>query len=182
MILNTEILHLPEDTPVLLDGDHGEVYVDPPETILRRYNEEKQDIAHLERDDPLLHTRPAQTADGRNIRLLANINLLSELPLAGDIGAEGVGLYRTEFPFLVRPSFPSETEQYVVYRKVAKAMGDKPVNFRTLDIGGEKAVAYGNTVEEANPELGLRSIRFALEYKDVFEQQVRAILRAAKGL
>ena len=123
----------------------------------------------------------ARTADGTPIDLLANINLLGELPLAREMGAAGIGLYRTEFPFLIRPSFPSETEQYLVYRQVVKAMGDKPVMFRTLDIGGEKTPAYTDTAKEANPELGLRSIRFSLAYRDIFEPQVRAILRAAAG-
>jgi phosphotransferase system, enzyme I, PtsP len=123
----------------------------------------------------------AQTRDGTRVDLMANINLLGELPLAREMGAEGIGLYRTEFPFLIRPSFPSETEQYLVYRQVVTAMGDKPVVFRTLDIGGEKTLAYTDTADEPNPELGLRSIRFTLAYRDIFEQQVRAILRAAAG-
>jgi phosphotransferase system enzyme I (PtsP) len=123
----------------------------------------------------------AKTLDGTRVDLLANINLLGELPLAREMGAAGIGLYRTEFPFLIRPSFPSETEQYLVYRQVVMAMDDKPVVFRTLDIGGEKTLAYTDTVREPNPELGLRSIRFTLAYRDIFDQQVRAILRAAAG-
>jgi phosphotransferase system enzyme I (PtsP) len=101
-------------------------------------------------------------------------------PGAG-MGAAGIGLYRTEFPFLIRPTFPSETEQYLVYRQVVEHMGDKPVVFRTLDIGGEKTLAYSDAGKEPNPELGLRSIRFTLAYRDIFEQQLRAILRAGAG-
>jgi hypothetical protein len=89
-----------------------------------------------------------RTADGTSIDLLANINLLGNCPWPREMGAAGIGLYRTEFPFLVRPSFPSETEQYLVYRQVVEHMGDKPVVFRTLDIGGEKTLAYTDTAKE----------------------------------
>lgn len=176
-----ELLLLAENTPVMVDGDVGNVYVDPSAEILRRF-----DARDCAREQMAGRTTPIQaagthTADGTPIQLMANINLLSELPLAKEMGAAGIGLYRTEFPFLIRPAFPSETEQYLVYRQVVAAMEDKPVVFRTLDIGGEKTLAYSDMPKEANPELGLRSIRFALAYQDIFEQQVRAILRAAAG-
>ncbi len=174
----TELLHLPADTPVLVDGEVGNVYVDPAPDIVARFDRARQQVITRQTPVPV---GVARTADGTSIDLLANINLLGELPLAREMGAAGIGLYRTEFPFLIRPSFPSETEQYLVYRRVVAAMDDKPVVFRTLDIGGEKALAYSDTAREANPELGLRAIRFTLAYRDIFEQQVRAILRAAAG-
>lgn len=168
-------------TPVLIDGDVGNVYVDPSQTIIDRFdarNRAGQQVAVQPEAQP---TGPTRTLDGTKIHLFANINLLAELPLASQMGAAGIGLYRTEFPFLIRPSFPSETEQYLVYRRVVESMAGKPVVFRTLDIGGEKTPAYADADIETNPELGLRSIRFTLAYRDIFEQQVRAILRAATG-
>jgi phosphotransferase system enzyme I (PtsP) len=173
-----ELLHLPAGTPILVDGEVGNVYVDPGPEIIARF--ETRDRA---RQQVVMRRTPvasgsARTMDGTPVQLLANINLLGELPLARQVGAAGIGLYRTEFPFLIRPSFPSETEQYLVYRQVVAAMDGKPVCFRTLDIGGEKTLAYTDAISEPNPELGLRSIRFTLAYRDIFEQQVRAILRA----
>jgi phosphotransferase system enzyme I (PtsP) len=176
-----ELMRLPEGTPLLVDGGVGNLYVDPSADIIARFeahNQARQKVATQKRS---VQAGRARTLDGTRVDLMANINLLSELPLAGEMGAAGIGLYRTEFPFLIRPSFPSETEQYLVYRQVVAAMGDKPVVFRTLDMGGEKTLAYTDATKEANPELGLRSIRFTLAYRDIFEQQVRAILRAAAG-
>ena len=177
----SELMHLPASTPVLVDGDVGNVYVAPTAEIVARFdarNHARQTMASQHAS--IRHGR-VRTADDKRVDLLANINLLAELPLARDMGAAGIGLYRTEFPFIIRPSFPSETEQYLVYRQVLQAMQDRSVTFRTLDIGGEKTLAYTNTVTEPNPELGLRSIRFSLAHRDIFEQQLRAILRAAAG-
>ena len=178
-----ELMHVAEGTPILIDGEVGNVYVNPSEDIVARFEARNQARAEVTVTDGQIpvQTGLALTRDGTEVHLLANINLLAELPLAKDMGAAGIGLYRTEFPFLIRPSFPSETEQYLVYRQVAEAMHEKPVVFRTLDIGGEKTPAYTDTATESNPELGLRSIRFCLAYQDIFEQQIRAILRAATG-
>lgn len=176
-----ELMHLPEGTPVLVDGEVGNVYVDPSLEIIARFDARRQAVQQVTRQKTSVPAGSACTRDGTRVDLLANINLLSELPLAREMGAAGIGLYRTEFPFLIRPTFPSETEQYLVYRQVLTALGGKPVAFRTLDIGGEKTMAYTDTAMEPNPELGLRSIRFTLAYRDIFEQQVRAILRAAAG-
>ena len=120
------------------------------------------------------------TGDGKRIELFANINLLSELTLAGDLKAEGVGLYRSEFPFIVRSAFPTEEEQRIIYTRLFDAMEGKPVFIRTLDVGGDKVLPYLNTPKEDNPELGLRSIRFSLQYREIFDQQLRAILRAGE--
>jgi len=116
--------------------------------------------------------------DGQRVRLLANINLLSELNIALELKAEGVGLYRTEFPFLIRQTLPSEEEQFKVYSCLLSRMEDREVTIRTLDAGGDKMMAYFNDGVEPNPALGLRSIRLTLKYRDVFDQQIRAILRA----
>ena len=174
-----DLMNLPEATPVLVDGEVGNVYVDPSAEIIQRFDARHQAMQKVTRQKTSLRMGTARTRDGARVDLQANINLLGELPLAREMGAAGIGLYRTEFPFLIRPSFPSETEQYLVYRQVVAAMDGKPVVFRTLDIGGEKTLAYTDTAKEPNPELGLRSIRFTLAYQDIFEQQVRAILRAA---
>jgi phosphotransferase system enzyme I (PtsP) len=95
--------------------------------------------------------------------------------------AEGVGLYRSEFPFIIRNAFPSEEEQYQVYSRIVETMGGREVTFRTLDIGGDKVLSYQNEIEEANPFLGLRAIRFSLLHKDIFAEQLRAFLRAGVG-
>jgi phosphotransferase system enzyme I (PtsP) len=121
------------------------------------------------------------TADGTRIRLLANIYLLSDLKLADQFKVEGVGLYRSEFPFIIRNDFPSEEEQYRVYSRIIESMGEREVTFRALDIGGDKLLSYQDEVEEANPFLGLRGIRFLLRNRDVFSEQLRAMLRAGVG-
>ena len=172
------ILELPEETPLLLDGQIGNIYIDPDETVVRQFEvhrETRRKAAAVPRSVCPI----TRTADGVRVRLLANINLLSELKTARDLNAEGVGLYRTEFPFLVRPTFPSEEEQYVIYRRLFREMEGREVTIRTLDVGGDKALAYANGTAGANPDLGLRSIRFSLHHRNVFEGQIRAILRAA---
>ncbi len=173
-----DLLNLPEETPVLLDADVGNIYVRPGERIIRQFEEGQKlrQTAGIVRE---VMSQFTQTKDGKRVYLLANINLLSELPLAKELNAEGVGLYRTEFPFLIRPNFPSEEEQYVIYKRLFDEMKDRGVvTIRTLDISGDKTLAYSNAMNGANPDLGLRSIRFSLRHRDIFEQQIRAILRA----
>jgi phosphotransferase system enzyme I (PtsP) len=181
VVQHPELMHLADGTPVLVDGDVGNIYVHPPADIVARF--EARNRAHRQAATQAIpaDAGTAHTADGTRVDLLANINLLGELPLAREVAAAGIGLYRTEFPFLIRPAFPSETEQYLVYRQVIQAMEGRPVVFRTLDLGGEKTLTYTNMTPEPNPELGLRSIRFTLAHREVFEQQLRAILRAAAG-
>jgi len=121
------------------------------------------------------------TADGARVQLLANINLLSDLKIARELDCDGIGLYRTEFPFIIRTTFPTEAEQYVIYRKLVESLPGKPVTFRTLDAGGDKILSYYHDLEEQNPAMGMRSIRFSLQNKPVFLEQLRAILRAGAG-
>ncbi len=173
----TELLQVPEGTTLLLDADIGTIYVNPDEEIRQRF--EQRDQARNKADSKGNGMQPnTYTQDGRRIELLANINLLSELNVANELKAEGVGLYRSEFPFIVRTNFPSEEEQRVVYGRLFSSMQGKPVSIRTLDVGGDKVLPYLNTPQEDNPELGLRSIRFTLQNRDIFDQQLRAILRA----
>lgn len=173
-----DLLDIPDGVPILLDADIGNIFVRPSDKIIEQYetrNKTRQAVAPLKGKRPEL----TQTLDGHCVQLMANINLLSELSLAKDLNAEGVGLYRTEFPFLIRTNFPSEEEQYLVYKQLFEVMPGKDVTIRTLDVGGDKVLVYSDSTNESNPELGLRSIRFSLRYLDIFEQQVRAILRAA---
>ena len=154
-----DLLEIPDGAPIILDADIGNIFICPSEKIVDQYetrNRTSQAVAPLKSrlaDETM-------TRDGKRVRLMANINLLSELTLARDLNAEGIGLYRTEFPFLIRNNFPSEQEQYVVYKQLFEVMKGKEVTLRTLDVGGDKVLAYMDSGAEANPELGLRSIRF----------------------
>ncbi|MBN1361198.1 MAG: phosphoenolpyruvate--protein phosphotransferase [Sedimentisphaerales bacterium] len=172
-----ELLSVPDGTPILVDAEMGNLFVDPNDEILQRFH--SQQNVRLTLDEQKQRMRPeTMTPDGTRVRLLANINLLTDLKPACELKCEGVGLYRTEFPFIVRTNFPSEAEQYVIYDKLAKAMRGKPVTFRTLDAGGDKILSYYHDIKEQNPAMGMRSIRFSLQNKVIFTEQVRAILRA----
>lgn len=176
---NFNLLQVPDGTLVLLDADVGGIYIQPSETIIDQFN--ARNTARKAARKSLAPILPeTQTQCGHKIKLMANINLLSELSLAKELKSDGVGLYRTEFSFLIRSVFPSEEEQYLIYYRLCKEMKNQPVTIRTLDIGGDKVLPYLNVPVEANPELGLRSLRFSLQYPDIFEQQLRAILRAGK--
>ncbi len=176
---DTRFMDLPPDTRLLLDGSQGNIFINPDQKTLDLFTTkaraEKQAKSHAMKET-------TQTLDGKRVRLLANINLLSETRLANELKAEGVGLYRTEFPFLIRSGFPSEDEQYLIYKKLFDQTSHMAVTtVRTLDAGGEKTLSYAGAAKEANPVLGLRSIRFTLKYREVFEAQIRAILRAGTG-
>jgi phosphotransferase system enzyme I (PtsP) len=168
---------LPDATPLLIDGETGNVYVDPPESVLSPFR-----MRETARREEAAATSTVEeesfTVDRAKVTILANINLLTDVKTALDLKCEGVGLYRTEFPFIIRSDFPTEEEQFVIYRKLVAGMHGKPVTFRTMDIGGDKVLSYYDHFTEQNPFLGMRSIRFALRNMDVFRQQVRAILRA----
>ncbi|HPC19899.1 MAG: phosphoenolpyruvate--protein phosphotransferase [Kiritimatiellae bacterium] len=174
------LLRLPEKTLLLLDSNEGQIIVRPgPEAIetmkaLIRSLADSESLAA----DVKSETR---TRDGTEIKLLANLNLVSELDVALRVKAQGIGLYRTEFPFIVRTTFPTEEEQYLGYRRVLERMNGRPVVFRTLDIGGDKALSYFQMGQGSNPVLGLRALRFSLRNPAIFKQQLRAMLRAAHG-
>ncbi len=168
-----------ESGKLLIDGSQGTIYLQPSKEVLAKYEKHRRAAAEMESAPPV--KAETCTADGTRIQLFANINLLSDLKLADKFCAEGVGLYRSEFPFIIRNAFPSEEEQYQVYGRIVEAMGTREVTFRTLDIGGDKLLSYQNEVEEANPFLGLRGIRFLLRNKDVFSEQLCAMLRAGEG-
>jgi phosphotransferase system enzyme I (PtsP) len=168
------LFELEEGTRVLLDAHLGNLYVDPPKAALTHLPQQYRKPADTLRSvmKPQTHTR-----DGTRVHLLANINLLGEASLAAYLRAEGVGLYRSEFPFLLRPAFPTEEEQVIVYQRLIQDLHGRPVTVRTLDLGGDKASHHHILADEENPQLGLRSIRFSLRYPHLFHQQLRAILR-----
>ncbi len=172
-----ELLNLPEGTPVILDAVEGNIYINPPKDLVNQTESQKPS---LEETTAVLESMPPRTftRDRVRIRLLANINLFRDLALANDLKAEGVGLYRSEFPFLIRSSVPSEEEQYLVYKRLFDGMAGREVTIRTLDLGGNKMPSYAAAAKEANPDLGLRAIRFSLKHREIFLQQLRAILRA----
>ncbi len=175
------LLSLLQGTEILMDAEQGNIHINPSTTIIESFKNRQQAssvVANFkDKVSPVTYTK-----DMTRIVLMANINLLGDLKIADEVKAEGIGLYRTEFPFIVRSDFPTEEEQFCVYKKVVDAMKDKLITFRTLDIGGDKLLSYfPNHNKEANPFLGMRSIRFSLRYKDIFIQQVRAILRAGYG-
>ena len=179
MIIATEpdLLNLPEGTPIILDAENGSIYIQPSDELIDEFESAKQ--VKLESEISAEQLSPfTLTKDGIKIRLLANINLLTDLRLARKFKAEGVGLYRTEFPFLIRSALPSEEEQYLIYKRLFDEMDGKDVTIRTLDLGGDKLLAYSDTKGETNPDLGLRAIRFSFRHRDIFHQQLRAILRA----
>lgn len=172
-----DLFKIDEGTTVLMDADSGNIYVNPSEALIDEYELRNATRKTIEVISDEMFTTTA-TRDGARVRLLANINLLSQLELAKQLKAEGIGLYRTEFPFLIRSTFPTEAEQYLVYKRLLDSMPDSEVTIRTLDVGGDKTLSYSDDGDEVNPELGLRSIRFSLTHRDIFEQQIRAILRA----
>lgn len=174
-----ELLGIQDKTPLLIDADIGNIYIDPSEDILETF-ENKNKAAQKAKAGAVTVKPETVTADGTRVSLMANINLLGDADTANDLKCEGVGLYRTEFPFIIRSDFPSEQEQYVTYRKLIEKMKPKTVTFRTLDIGGDKILSYYHDAREQNPAMGMRSIRFSLKNKGVFTKQIRAILRAAR--
>jgi len=173
------LLSLPQGINILMDAEEGNIYVRPSKEIIDTFKI-KEDTALKSTQLKKNVSLKTYTSDGSRVVLMANINLLGDLKAAHDFKAEGIGLYRTEFPFIVRNNFPSEEEQYVIYKKLVKGMPGKEITFRTLDIGGDKVLSYFQLhSKEANPFLGMRSIRFSLRHKDIFSQQIRAILRAS---
>jgi phosphotransferase system, enzyme I, PtsP len=164
---------------LIVDGNAGSVHVNPNSEVIREYDRLERDYAELNRELSELKNSPAETTDGHRVSLYANIGLLSDVAFAQMHGAQGVGLYRTEIPFLSHRDFPSEEDQYSLYSKVVEGMAGKPVTIRTLDIGADKYPSYMRSVTaEPNPFLGWRSIRISLEVEEIFKTQLRAILRA----
>jgi phosphotransferase system enzyme I (PtsP) len=166
---------------LVIDGYQSRLFVRPSAAIRKEFQRLQQEEAELTGELQELIELPSETQDGKRLPLYANTGLLTDITPSLRCGAEGVGLYRTEVPFLVRDRFPGEEEQRRTYRQVLEAFAPAPVTVRTLDIGGDKMLPYF-PVEEDNPFLGWRGIRIALDHPEIFLRQVRAILRADAGL
>ena len=164
---------------IIVDGSAGIVIVNPGAEKIKEY-EKRRDILRSKIDKLLkLKDIESKTKDGTKISIMANIELPHEVNSALDHGADGIGLYRTEYLYLNRPDLPSEEEQYQAYKLVTLQMAPKPVVIRTLDLGGDKFVSQLNIPYEINPFMGWRAIRFCLARPDVFKIQLRALLRAS---
>ncbi|SET48169.1 phosphoenolpyruvate--protein phosphotransferase [Paenibacillus sp. NFR01] len=164
---------------IVMDGETGTVHIQPDELTLKDYSSRRAKQQRKKEQLELLATVQAITKDGVPLRLLGNISSVKELELALKYGAEGVGLFRTEFLYMDRSSFPTEDEQFEVYKHVAEKVGTSSVVIRTLDIGGDKHLDYFQLPEEQNPFLGYRAIRISLDRTDMFKTQMAAILRAS---
>lgn len=167
-------LNISTDTVMVVDGAVGNVYIDPTPEVQSQFQVQMRHKAAMDQ----IPEKRTCTADGVTVDLMVNINLLSELESAVRLNAQGVGLYRSEFPFLVRNNFPSDMEQFKVYDMLFSKMAKKEVTIRTLDVGGDKMLRYFDNAGETNPELGLRSIRFAFRYPEIMKNQIQAILAA----
>ncbi len=168
-----------ENDFLIVDGTSGLVFSKPPQVIIDEYARLKAEKANKFQRLDVLRDLEAKTKDGYEIKLGANIGLLSDLELVKKYGGDHIGLYRTEFPFLVRKEFPSENEQFLLYKKVVEGAEGRSVTIRTLDVGGDKFLSYLDYPKEQNPYLGWRSIRVSLELDDIFRTQIRAILKAS---
>lgn len=166
---------------LIVDGYHGEVFTNPSELLSKQYAEVVEEERQLTEGLDALRELPCETLDGHRMPLWVNTGLLADVARAQQRGAEGVGLYRTEVPFMVNERFPSEKEQLATYREQLQAFHPLPVTMRTLDIGGDKALTYF-PIKEDNPFLGWRGIRVTLDHPEIFLVQVRAMLKASEGL
>jgi len=167
-----------EDT-IIVDGDRGTVIINPDRATLERYRKSKKDFIALQKDLIKIRNLPAETRDGRKIQLSANIEFPEEVLSVISHGAEGVGLYRTEYFYMNRTGLPSEDEQFEAYKKVAEKIKPHIVIVRTMDLGGDKFISQFQVPREMNPFLGWRAIRFSLARPDIFKTQLKAILRAS---
>ena len=166
---------------IIVDGASGDVQLRPLPDMEAAYAERVRLRARRQQQYQALRDQPCVTKDGQKIALLINAGLSVDLPHIADTGAAGIGLFRTELQFMVAPNFPRASEQYTLYRAVLDAAGERPVTFRTLDIGGDKVLPYMRNVEEENPALGWRAIRLGLDRPALLRTQLRALLRAGGG-
>ncbi len=167
------------DELIIVDGNHGKVVLDPDEETLARYERESEEWQRHAVQLMRLHDLPAETRDGKLIELKANIEVPDEVEAVHTHGGTGVGLYRSEFLFLEGDTLPSEEQQIAAYREVLEALPEYPVTIRTLDVGGDKVTPQLAGMDEQNPILGWRAIRFCLSNRDIFRTQLRALLRAS---
>ncbi len=166
---------------VLLDGEEGTAYIRPLDTQIAGFKMRQNIRGEMNRAYEEMKFTPAKTLDGRKISLQLNAGLLVDLPQLDQAGADGIGLFRTEFQFMVSEFMPRLREQTDLYRKAIEAAGDRPVTFRTLDLGGDKILPYMDPVPEENPAIGWRAIRIALDRPGLMRYQLRALVAAGAG-
>ena len=166
---------------LIVDGYHGEIFTNPSPTLIKQYGDVVEEERQLTQGLDALRSLPCETLDGHRMPLWVNTGLMADVARAQQRGAEGVGLYRTEVPFMVNERFPSEKEQLSIYREQLAAFHPAPVTMRTLDVGGDKALSYF-PIKEDNPFLGWRGIRVTLDHPEIFLVQTRAMLKASEGL
>ncbi|QUX97100.1 phosphoenolpyruvate-protein phosphotransferase PtsP [Marinomonas sp. CT5] len=166
---------------LIVDGYLGKVFTYPSDALKENYQQIVDEERLLEEEYETLKDLPCETLDGHRLSLFVNTGLSADVARSLDRGAEGIGLYRTEVPFMVRDRFPTEAEQVVIYRQQLEGFAPAPVTVRTLDIGGDKALPYF-PIDEANPFLGWRGIRVTLDHLEIFMAQIRAMIKASAGL
>ncbi|SOD91241.1 phosphoenolpyruvate--protein phosphotransferase [Caenispirillum bisanense] len=167
--------------PIILDGDHGQVFIRPGDDVREAF---EKSLKHRRRKlaaYSALKSEPSVTRDGIPVDLMLNAGLLMDLPHLDETGAAGIGLYRTEVPFMARASLPQVEDQQQLYRRILDAAGERPVVFRTLDVGSDKVLPYWHGQPEDNPALGWRSIRISLDRPAILRAQLRALIQAAPG-
>lgn len=175
------ILDIPIETGdmIIVDGDRGFIDVHPDEETIRSYEERVENNRRIQLDLDALHTLSSETVDGFRMNLYANVGFAEEIHEELFRTAEGIGLYRTEFEYLDRMTWPDEEQLYHSYRSAVEKLAGRPFVIRTMDIGADKQLPYFEIPEEDNPSLGMRAIRFSLRFRDIFKTQLRAILRAS---
>jgi phosphotransferase system enzyme I (PtsP) len=166
---------------IIVDGTEGDLHIRPPPDIQSAYGEKVRFRARRQAQYSALRHLPTVTRDREPVALMLNAGLLVDLPHIEESGASGIGLFRTELQFMIRTAFPRTSEQLALYQAVLDAAGDRPVTFRTLDIGGDKVLPYMRAVHEENPALGWRAIRLGLDRPGLLRSQMRALLKAAAG-
>jgi len=166
---------------IIVDGTTGDLHIRPASDVQASYGERVRVRARRQAQYHELRDRPSVTKDGETVSLLLNAGLSVDLPHLDDTGASGIGLFRTELQFMIAAAFPRMNQQLDLYRTVLDAAGERPVTFRTLDIGGDKVLPYMRHVEEENPALGWRAIRLGLDRPGLLRTQMRALLKAAAG-
>jgi phosphoenolpyruvate-protein phosphotransferase len=179
--IGSEILDVENHTQLLIDGELGDVYIEPDDEVRESFFKRQEQLEARREVELEQATNPAVTKDGHQIEVVANVGSADDVQAALDFGAEGIGLLRTEFLYLERDTAPDEEEQFKIYDKIFNLMEDRPVVVRTLDVGGDKELNFIDLGEEANPFLGWRAIRMCLDEPELFKVQLRALLRASPG-
>ena len=177
--LKEDLSQFPDGTSLILDGFRGELHIEPSKKSLGRYRRETASLQKQAESYREYCAREGYTPDGRRVEVQANIELTSEIQNALERGAEGIGLFRTEYLYLIYSRFPNEAEQFRDYKLLAERMGGRPVIIRTFDFGGDKFLGSFGRSYEMNPFLGWRAIRISLDRPDFFKIQIRAILKAS---